>query len=199
MTPAIELLGVRKSFGVTSIIRDVSLTIEHGTRQALIGPNGAGKSTLFNLITGKYPVSAGRIRLKGEDVTGRRPYEINRRGLSRSFQVTNIFPWLSVFENVRCAVLWSLGYRYSFWNRIDAAADAVFEEAASAPSDPLAALAVAVQGDASAGGAAQPTPDTVRDDSYWMANFADAGVVSILLGARKEDAAGAFDNPASVI
>ena len=124
MIPAIELLEVRKSFGVTSIIRDVSLTIERGTRQALIGPNGAGKSTLFNLITGKYPVSAGRIRLKGEDVTGRRPYEINRRGLSRSFQVTNIFPWLSVFENVRCAVLWSLGYRYSFWHRIDAAADA---------------------------------------------------------------------------
>jgi branched-chain amino acid transport system ATP-binding protein len=119
--PAIELVDVRKAFGPTPIIRGVSLAIEVGTRQALIGPNGAGKSTLFNLITGKYPVSGGRIRVKGEDVTGRRPYEINRRGLSRSFQVTNIFPWLSVFENVRCSVLWSLGYRYSFWHRVDAA------------------------------------------------------------------------------
>jgi len=121
MSAAIELVDVRKAFGPTPIIRGVSLAIEAGTRQALIGPNGAGKSTLFNLITGKYPVSGGRIRVKGEDVTGNRPHEINRRGLSRSFQVTNIFPWLSVFENVRCGLLWSSGYRYCFWRRVDAA------------------------------------------------------------------------------
>jgi branched-chain amino acid transport system ATP-binding protein len=121
MTPAVELVDVRKSFGPTLIIRGVSLALEPGQRHALIGPNGAGKSTLFNLITGKYPVSGGRIRLKGEDVTGLRPHEINRRGLSRSFQVTNIFPRLSVFENVRCAVLWSLGYRYSFWHLVNGA------------------------------------------------------------------------------
>jgi branched-chain amino acid transport system ATP-binding protein len=120
---AIELEGVHKSFGVTPIIRGVSLAIEAGTRQALIGPNGAGKSTIFNLITGKYPVTRGRVRLKGEDVTGLRPYEINRRGLSRSFQVTNIFPWLSVFENVRCSVLWSLGYGYGFWRFVHRARD----------------------------------------------------------------------------
>jgi branched-chain amino acid transport system ATP-binding protein len=120
---AIELDGVHKSFGVTPIIRGVSLAIEAGTRQALIGPNGAGKSTIFNLITGKYPVTRGRVRLKGEDVTGLRPYEINRRGLSRSFQVTNIFPWLSVFENVRCSVLWSLGYGYGFWRFVHRARD----------------------------------------------------------------------------
>ena len=124
MTPAVELDGVYKAFGNTSIIRGVNLTIEPGTRQALIGPNGAGKSTLFNLITGKYPVNSGRIRLKGQDVTGLRPSEINRRGLSRSFQVTNIFPRMSVFENIRCGVLWSLGYRYSFRHRVDAAHDA---------------------------------------------------------------------------
>jgi branched-chain amino acid transport system ATP-binding protein len=124
MTPALELSGVFKAFGNTSIIRGVNLTIEPGTRQALIGPNGAGKSTLFNLITGKYPVNSGRIRLKGEDVTGLTPYEVNRRGLSRSFQVTNIFPRMSVFENIRCGVLWSLGYRYSFRHRVDAARDA---------------------------------------------------------------------------
>jgi branched-chain amino acid transport system ATP-binding protein len=115
VTPAIALEAVHKHFGATPIIRGVDLVIEAGTRQALIGPNGAGKSTLFNLITGKYPVSRGRIRVKGEDVTGQRPYEINRRGLSRSFQVTNIFPRLSVFENVRCAVLWSMGFGYAFW------------------------------------------------------------------------------------
>jgi branched-chain amino acid transport system ATP-binding protein len=120
---AIELDGVHKSFGATPIIRGVSLAIEAGTRQALIGPNGAGKSTIFNLITGKYPVTRGRVRLKGQDITGLRPYEINRRGLSRSFQVTNIFPWLSVFENVRCSVLWSLGYGYGFWRFVHRARD----------------------------------------------------------------------------
>jgi branched-chain amino acid transport system ATP-binding protein len=124
MSAAIELSDVVKVFGRTLIIRGVTLSIEAGTRQALIGPNGAGKSTLFNLITGKYPVTSGRIRVKGEDVTALKPYEINRRGLSRSFQVTNIFPRLSVFENIRCSVLWSLGYRYSFWHRIDTARDA---------------------------------------------------------------------------
>jgi len=121
MTPALALTGVYKAFGNTSIIRGVNLTIEPGTRQALIGPNGAGKSTLFNLITGKYPVNAGAIRLNGEDITGLTPYEVNRRGLSRSFQVTNIFPRMTVFENIRCGVFWSLGYRYSFWHRADAA------------------------------------------------------------------------------
>jgi branched-chain amino acid transport system ATP-binding protein len=121
MTPAIELVDVHKSFGGAPIIRGVSLSLSAGQRHALIGPNGAGKSTLFNLITGKHPVSRGRIRLKGEDVTGLRPYQINRRGLSRSFQVTNIFSRLSVFENVRCAVLWSLGYRYSFWHLVNSA------------------------------------------------------------------------------
>jgi branched-chain amino acid transport system ATP-binding protein len=124
MTAAIELLDVTKVFGRTLVIRGVTLSIEAGTRHALIGPNGAGKSTLFNLITGKYPVSTGRVRVKGEDVTGLTPYQLNRRGLSRSFQVTNIFPRLSVFENIRCATLWSLGYRYSFWHRIGAARDA---------------------------------------------------------------------------
>ena len=124
MTPALELVDLHKSFGATPIIRGVSLRIESGTRHALIGPNGAGKSTIFNLITHKYAVTSGRIRLKGEDITGLRPHLINRRGLSRSFQVTNIFHRMSVYENVRCAVLWSLGYRYSFWHRVEAARDA---------------------------------------------------------------------------
>ena len=118
--PAIELSDVHKRFGATAIIRGVDLAIPAGERHAVIGPNGAGKSTLFNLISGRFALSAGEIRLNGETINGLKPFEINRRGLSRSFQVTNIFPRLSVLENVRCAVLWSLGYRYSFWHGIDA-------------------------------------------------------------------------------
>jgi branched-chain amino acid transport system ATP-binding protein len=81
---------------------------------AIIGPNGAGKSTLFNLISGRFGPTSGEILLKGQRIDHKQPYEINRMGLSRSFQITNIFPKLSVFENLRCAVLWSLGYKYTF-------------------------------------------------------------------------------------
>ena len=115
MTQAIELRGVHKSFGPTEIIRGVDLAIAQGEIHAIIGPNGAGKSTLFNLITGHYRVSLGRIALNGQDITNRAPFQINRKGLSRSFQVTNIFARMSVYENVRCGALWDLGYGYSFW------------------------------------------------------------------------------------
>ena len=108
---ALELQSVRKSFGNTAIIRGVDLAIPRGERHAVIGPNGAGKSTLFNLISGRYPLSGGEILLNGESIAGLRPFEINRKGLSRSFQITNIFQRMSVFENIRCAVLWSLGYK----------------------------------------------------------------------------------------
>jgi len=121
---ALELRDVRKSFGATPIIRGVSLEVGRGERHAIIGPNGAGKSTLFNLISGRFAPTTGSIRLNGENVTGLPPYRINRRGLARSFQVTNIFPRLSVYENIRCSVLWSLGYRYSFWRRVDKLRDA---------------------------------------------------------------------------
>jgi branched-chain amino acid transport system ATP-binding protein len=80
----------------------------------VIGPNGAGKSTLFNLISGRFVASSGDVILHGQRINGLKPYEINRKGLSRSFQITNIFPQLSVFENLRCSVLWSLGYKYTF-------------------------------------------------------------------------------------
>lgn len=119
MTSALALTNLEKRFGKTEIIRGVSLDIKSGERHAVIGPNGAGKSTLFNLISGRFMPSSGAIHLRGENITGLRPFEINRRGLSRSFQVTNIFPRLSVWENVRCAVLWSKGYKYSFWQNID--------------------------------------------------------------------------------
>jgi branched-chain amino acid transport system ATP-binding protein len=111
---ALQLTDVTKSFGKTEIIRGVNLAVKQGERHAIIGPNGAGKSTLFNLITGRFPLTSGTIALNGRDLKGLAPYQINRLGLSRSFQITNIFPRMSVFENVRCALLWTQGFRYSF-------------------------------------------------------------------------------------
>ena len=112
---AVELIDLRKSFGKTEIIRGSSLQVRPGERVAIIGPNGAGKSTLFNLISGRFGPSSGEIRLHGQRIDGLKPFEISRMGLARSFQVSNLFTRLSVFENIRCAVLWSLGYRYAFW------------------------------------------------------------------------------------
>lgn len=124
MIAALELKDVRKSFGKTAIINGVDLVIGKGERHAVIGPNGAGKSTLFNLISGRFPLSSGEIHLNGSNITGLEPQEINRRGLGRSFQITNIFPKMSVYENVRCAVLWATGHRYAFWKRVNALRDA---------------------------------------------------------------------------
>jgi branched-chain amino acid transport system ATP-binding protein len=111
---ALELKDLRKSFGKTEIIRGVNLAVKAGERVAIIGPNGAGKSTLFNLISGRFEPTSGDVLLNGYRINGKRAFEINRLGLSRSFQITNIFPKLSVFENLRCGVLWSLGYKYTF-------------------------------------------------------------------------------------
>ena len=121
---AIELKDLRKSFGKTEIIRGANLAVTPGERVAIIGPNGAGKSTLFNLISGRFGPSSGEILLNGHRIDGKKPFEINRMGLARSFQITNIFGRLSVFENLRCGVLWSLGYRYSFWQRLSRLRDA---------------------------------------------------------------------------
>jgi branched-chain amino acid transport system ATP-binding protein len=121
---ALQLTDVHKAFGATKIIRGVSLAIGQGERHAIIGPNGAGKSTLFNLISGRFAPTRGSIRLDGEEIGGMPPYRIARRGLARSFQVTNIFPRLTVYENIRCSALWALGYRYMFWRSADRLADA---------------------------------------------------------------------------
>ncbi len=124
MSMALSLQNVRKSFGPSEIIRGANLDVAQGERIALIGPNGAGKSTLFNLISGRFAATSGSIRLNGQEISHLRPYQINRLGLARSFQISNIFHNLSVFENLRCAVLWTLGYRYSFWQRLSGLADA---------------------------------------------------------------------------
>ena len=121
---AVELQDVRKSFGKTEIIRGANLAVRSGERVAVIGPNGAGKSTLFNLVSGRFGPTSGRILLNGERIDGMVPYEINRRGLARSFQITNIFGHLSVFENLRCGLLWSMGYRYAFWKFLASLTDA---------------------------------------------------------------------------
>ena len=131
---ALKLIDVHKSFGSSKIINGVNLDVRSGERHAIIGPNGAGKSTLFNLISGFYEVSSGKIELKGHNITNRPSHLINRSGLSRSFQVTNIFPQMSVFENIRCALLWPMGYRYSFWHlcgrlkTVNEKADAILEK-----------------------------------------------------------------------
>ena len=119
MTAAVAVQSVEKRFGDVSVIRDLNLSVAQGERHAIIGPNGAGKSTTFNLISGYVKPSAGEIRLNGDLISGLRPFEINRRGLSRSFQVTNVFAKMSVWENVRCAVLWATGHRYAFWKAVD--------------------------------------------------------------------------------
>ena len=119
--PALEIRTLKKSFGRSEIIRGVDLVVPNGERHAVIGPNGAGKSTLFNLISGLLVPTSGEVLLNGERISGRPAYEINRRGLSRSFQVTNIFPRMSVYENVRCGVLWSARQRYAFWRGVEKA------------------------------------------------------------------------------
>ena len=113
---ALSLRNVGKSFGSLEIIRGVSLDIAKGERHAIIGPNGAGKTTLFNLISGRFHDSTGEILLDDVRIDALPPHRINRMGLSRSFQITSIFHRLSVFENLRCALLWSMGYGYSFWS-----------------------------------------------------------------------------------
>ena len=116
----LALRGIHKSFGRTEIIRGVDLALLEGERHALIGPNGAGKSTLFNLISGRIRASAGRIELFGKEVTNVTPQVINRTGLGRRFQVTNLFHRMSVFENLRCAALHAKGAGYAFWRGVDA-------------------------------------------------------------------------------
>jgi branched-chain amino acid transport system ATP-binding protein len=119
MSNAIEIRDVQKNFGATSVIRDLNLKVAQGERHALIGPNGAGKSTTFNLISGYVAPTSGAILLRDQVISGLAPYQINRRGLSRSFQVTNVFGNMTVWENLRCAVLWATGHRYAFWKNID--------------------------------------------------------------------------------
>lgn len=115
---ALELRNVVKSFGALSVIEGMDLKVKRGHRHAVIGPNGAGKSTLFNLISGMFPLTAGEIVLNGSRISGLSAHEINRAGLSRSFQITNIFDKMTVFENVRIGVLGRHGRRFDLFQAV---------------------------------------------------------------------------------
>ncbi|MDO6966164.1 ABC transporter ATP-binding protein [Rhizobium alvei] len=120
---ALSLKDVRKRFGPVEIIRGVNLDIRKGERHALIGPNGAGKSTLFHLISGRLQASSGTISLNDRQIQQMRPADICRAGLSRSFQITNVFKKLTVIENLRSAVFWRLGYKYSLFRMVSGLSD----------------------------------------------------------------------------
>jgi branched-chain amino acid transport system ATP-binding protein len=115
----LELAGLSKSFSGFVAVADVSFEVATRQIAAVIGPNGAGKSTLFNLITGHLPPDRGRVLLDGRDITGVQPHQTCRLGLGRSFQRTNIFPRLSVFENLQSAFLVHKGRGPNFWSRSD--------------------------------------------------------------------------------
>jgi branched-chain amino acid transport system ATP-binding protein len=114
----LEMRGIYKDFGGVKVLLGVNLEIREGERHAIIGPNGAGKSTLFNLITGKYRPTRGSIFLRGEDITGASPFKPARMGMARSFQITNIFRTMTVFENVRNAILSKNKIRYNMFSRL---------------------------------------------------------------------------------
>jgi branched-chain amino acid transport system ATP-binding protein len=112
----LEISGLSKSFAGFRAVSDVSLTVETRQIAAVIGPNGAGKSTLFNLITGHLQPDNGRVRLDGRDITGSPPHRLCGMGIGRSFQRTNIFPNLTVFENLQAAFLVHRGRGINFWS-----------------------------------------------------------------------------------
>jgi len=99
----LQVDGVSKSFGALAALTDVSLTVHAREVVSVIGPNGAGKSTLFNVITGLHGPTRGRVLFNGHVITGRAPEAVNRLGLAKTFQITNVFPGISVYENVRVA------------------------------------------------------------------------------------------------
>jgi branched-chain amino acid transport system ATP-binding protein len=120
--PILEVQRLRKSFGALAALNDVTLSVQLGQVFSVIGPNGAGKSTLFNVIAGLHQPTAGSVRFRGEEITGLPPEHVNRRGLAKTFQITNLFPEISVFENVRVAAqsrLRESGRLASLWRRSD--------------------------------------------------------------------------------
>ena len=118
-TTLLETIDLRKHFGDIKAVDGIFLSVEEGQRHAIIGPNGAGKTTFFHLISGRYKPTRGNIKFKGRDITGMSPHHIYRRGLARSFQIINVFPGLSVFENVRSVLMSKRGIHYNFVRNLD--------------------------------------------------------------------------------
>jgi len=115
----LEVKNLCKNFGPLEIICGIDLQVAEGQRHAIIGPNGAGKTTFFNLLSGNYKPSSGEIYFKGQKISNLQPHQINRLGLGRSFQITNVFPGLSVLENVRSVVLSRHGIRFNFFRTVE--------------------------------------------------------------------------------
>ncbi len=113
--PVLELSGLSKSFGGLHAVRDVTLEIRPGDRKAIIGPNGAGKTTLFNVITGIYTATSGTVKLFGQDVTAWPSHKRTALGMARTFQVTSLFPKLTVLDNVLLAIKGLRPTKYVMW------------------------------------------------------------------------------------
>ncbi len=111
----LEVAGVSKRFGSLVALQDINLRVEAGELRAIIGPNGAGKTTLFNLVSGSFRPSSGKILFDGRDITALPPHERVALGIARTFQITEIFPELTVFENIRISTEVAAGYRLRPW------------------------------------------------------------------------------------
>ena len=119
MSEYLHIKDIHKDFSGLKVLTGVDFAVRDKERHAVIGPNGAGKTTLFNIISGKFKASSGAILFKGRDISGKPAHAINRFGLSRSFQITNVFQELSVFDNIRSGVRSRHGLRYHFFRRPD--------------------------------------------------------------------------------
>jgi len=117
MTDFLHIREIHKDFSGLRVLEGVDLKVKESERHAIIGPNGAGKTTLFNIISGKFKPSSGAILFRGQDISGKQAHELNRHGLSRSFQITNVFPELTVFDNIRSGVRSRHGLRYHFFRK----------------------------------------------------------------------------------
>lgn len=115
----LETIDLYHDYSGLQVLFGVNLKIEKGERHAIIGPNGAGKTTLFNVITGLYKPSRGKVMFKDKNVTGYKPHKLSRLGLGRSFQITSTFHNLTTFENIRMGVLSRMGIRFNIFNRVD--------------------------------------------------------------------------------
>jgi branched-chain amino acid transport system ATP-binding protein len=126
--PALELRGLSKSFGGLRAVRDVTFTIMPGDRKAIIGPNGAGKTTLFNLITGIFPATSGQVLLFGRDVTSLPSHRRTALGMARTFQITSLFPKLTVLDNVLLAIEGLRPSKFVMWRFLSSYRD-VYDKA----------------------------------------------------------------------
>ena len=115
----LETKGLYHDFSGLKVLFDVNLQVKEGERHAVIGPNGAGKTTLFNIITGTYHPSKGKVFFKGKEITGLKPYQLCRIGMGRSFQITSTFTRLTAFQNIRLAILSKRGVRFNLFRKVD--------------------------------------------------------------------------------